>query len=303
MLCSLTPVHSATFFSTDFAGELPAELNVDAGDVAYIQRPFEYAGSGNSSEGDADIDVTALGLSGEWLFTPIAGTYNATLSLTGLGPHSSLDIGLFLHAGGGLDGIDGGQDDGLEIIVDGTTVFHEHFGGRSPDREGYGDTPAGQAAALIRKSGQAAAPVSNLNSYREGGWGHDALYDLSLDPSLQGIAHTASTATIQFIVNRNEADTDEYFGLANLVVSDSGPGRAFEITAFDYSADTRTVTLTWPSSPTETFAVKYSTDMIDWGADLDDNVSADAGESTTATFKLPVDLVETLRVYFRIEKL
>ena len=88
MLCSLTPVHSATFFSTDFAGELPAELNVDAGDVAYIQRPFEYAGSGNSSEGDADIDVTALGLSGEWLFTPIAGTYNATLSLTGLGPHS-----------------------------------------------------------------------------------------------------------------------------------------------------------------------------------------------------------------------
>ena len=74
------------------------------------------------------------------------------------------------------------------------------------------------AAAIIRKLGESGAPTSNLNAYRTGGWGHDALYDLSLEPSLQGISHTASTATIEFIINRNEGDTDEYFGIANLVV-------------------------------------------------------------------------------------
>ncbi len=45
------------------------------------------------------------------------------------------------------------------------------------------------------------------------------MYDLSLEPSLQGISHTASTATIELIINRSEGDTDEYFGIANLEVA------------------------------------------------------------------------------------
>ena len=221
-IAPIASVQAAGIFSTDFDGALPPEVNLSGAEstTAFTQRPFDYVGSGNSSEGAAEIDVTALGLSGGWLFTPIAGNYNATVNLTGLVAHNTLDIGLFFNAGGGLDGADGGQIDGLQIVLDGISIFDENFGGRSPERPGYGDTLAGQTSAVIRKLGVSDAPISNLNAYREGGWGHDALYDLSLDPSLQGIAHTSSTATIEFIVNRSEADTDEYFGLANLVISD-----------------------------------------------------------------------------------
>lgn len=212
--------HGTTVFTSDFS-TIPGNLDITAGAVPYSQRPFDYAGSGSSAEGDQDIDVTALGLSGQWLFTPTAGVHRAVLNLSGLDPHDFIDIGFFLNAGGGLDGVSGGQDDGVEVIVDGVTLFKGNFGGRSPDRPGYGDTPEGQAAALIRKLGEGGAPSSNLNDYRTDGWGHDALYDMSLEPSLQGIPHTASTATIEFITNRSEADGDEYFGLSNLVVETS----------------------------------------------------------------------------------
>ena len=218
LLLSAGPSLAVTVFSTDFS-TIPANLEIAGGPVAFTQRPFDNAGSGNSAEGSADIDVTAFGLSGQWLFTPTAGQYVASLNLTGLTPGGTLDIGFFFNAGGGLDGAFGGQTDGLEVRVDGVTVFNDFFGGRSPDRPGYGDTPEGQAAAIIRKQGVDGAPASNLNGYRTGAWGHDALYDMSLEPSLQGITNTASTATIELIVTRSEADADEYFGLANLTVN------------------------------------------------------------------------------------
>lgn len=218
MVLSASHSLAALVFSTDFS-TIPDNLNITGGEVAFTQRPFDFAGSGNSAEGSADIDVATLGLSGQWLFTPTAGQYVASLTLAGLTPGGTLDIGFFFNAGGGLDGGFGGQTDGLEVRVDGVTVFDDLFGGRSPDRPGYGDTPEGQAAAIIRKQGVDGAPASNLNGYRTGAWGHDALYDMSLEPSLQGVTNTASTATIEFIVTRSEADADEYFGLANLTVN------------------------------------------------------------------------------------
>jgi hypothetical protein len=210
-----------TIFSTDFSS-IPSNLDITAGDVAYTQRGVDFAGTGSTVEGAQDIDVTALGLTGQWLFTPSEGRYVATLNLDGLTPGGTLDIGFFLNAGGGLDGAFGGQNDSVEVAKDGVTLFNAVFGGRSPDRPGYGDTPEGQAAAMIRKAGESGAPSSNLNEFRTGAWGHDALYDMSLEPSLQGVPITASTATLEFIVNRSEAPTDEYFGLANLTI-DANP--------------------------------------------------------------------------------
>ncbi len=302
-------VHTEEVFSTDFI-TIPAELDITQGGIPYSQRPFDYAGSGLKAEGDQEIDVTELGLSGQWLFTPTAGDYNATLTLTGLESHSTLNIGFFLNTGGGLDGFNGGQNDSLEIKIDGVSVFGPNpFGGRFPDRPGWGDTPVGQGAAIIRKSGDNGAPASNLNSHRTGAWGHDALYDMSLDPSLQGIAHTASTATIEFITNRNEGDSDEYFALANLEVEtdSSGDGKPFQITAIDYSSEDSMVTLTWPSSEGQKFKVVFSYDLIardeTWAdGDLDDDVTAGAGEETTRSFPLETILEDRNVLFFRIER-
>ena len=83
----------------------------------------------------------------------------------------------------------------------------------------------------------------------------------------------------------------------------TGLGSGFDITEIDYSPAEDTVKLTWRSRPGEVFTVKYSFDMADWGADLDDGIDADPGETTTRTFDLgPAGLSGAERVFFRVEK-
>jgi len=78
---------------------------------------------------------------------------------------------------------------------------------------------------------------------------------------------------------------------------------SFRITEIDYSAGDTQLTLTWDSKPGETYAVKYSPDMTNWDADLDDGIEADAGETTSASFDLSVaGIGEAGRLFFRIEK-
>lgn len=304
-LASANLVYTETVFSTDFSS-IPSELDVAQGGVPFALRAFDFVGSGQSTEGSQSIDIGEFGATGQWLFTPVAGDYKATLTLADLGVHSTLDIGFFFLAGGGLDGYFGGQNDGLEIKVDGQTVFGPTgFGGRSPDRPGYQDTDEGKAAALIRAQGVDGAPASSMNTYRTGAWGHDALYDLSLDPSLQGIPHTASSATIEFIANRSEADNDEYFGFANLVVeTDAGGGgqKGLEITEVSYVADTNTVNLTWPSREGEVYTVFYSFDLVDWSNELDDNVVAGAGDRASQSYSLDGIVSDQKVVFFRIQR-
>jgi hypothetical protein len=86
----------------------------------------------------------------------------------------------------------------------------------------------------------------------------------------------------------------------------AGAAQDFAITAINYSAEDKMLTLTWDSQPGERYVVKYSTDLIDWGADLEDDVPAGIGETTTATFELAGfvgDQEDAPRAYyFRVEK-
>jgi len=79
------------------------------------------------------------------------------------------------------------------------------------------------------------------------------------------------------------------------------PAKELAVTAFDLSEITGEFTLTWNSSPGELYSVKYSTDLINWDADLDDGILGDDGETTSRTFNL-ADLDNPKGVYFRIEK-
>ena len=60
----------------------------------------------------------------------------------------------------------------------------------------------------------------------------------------------------------------------------------FEITEISYSPASNTVSLTWNSEPGESFGVDASIDLSEWNIELDDNVAASAGETTTASFDL-----------------
>ena len=79
----------------------------------------------------------------------------------------------------------------------------------------------------------------------------------------------------------------------------------FTIREFAYSPGDNTIMLTWDSREGETYAVRYSYDMTNWDADLDDGIDAAAGETTTSeTFDLSVAGIApgVERVFFRVER-
>lgn len=81
-------------------------------------------------------------------------------------------------------------------------------------------------------------------------------------------------------------------GLAELAITEVG-----------YSGDGNSLTLTWNSRASQTYAVVFSNDLIDWSGDLNDSISADEGESTTRTFDLDsAGIAGRSRVFFRVEK-
>lgn len=70
-----------------------------------------------------------------------------------------------------------------------------------------------------------------------------------------------------------------------------------------FTRDGNNVSLTWNSKENSTYAIKYSFDMVDWGSDLDDGISADAGTETTRTFNLnSFGLAGEPVLFFRIEE-
>ncbi len=87
-----------------------------------------------------------------------------------------------------------------------------------------------------------------------------------------------------------------------------GPALPFAITDIAYSPESDEVTLTWPKSGSGTYAVKFSLDLVDWSADLDDNVTNDRDENPeddsqiTVTFDLSGGLEDLDKVFFRVEK-
>ena len=76
----------------------------------------------------------------------------------------------------------------------------------------------------------------------------------------------------------------------------------FAVTEIHHAADTNTLTLTWDSSPDESYRVAYSLDMTDWTNTLDTGISADTGDTTTRAFNLASAGIETEpRVFYRVE--
>ena len=82
----------------------------------------------------------------------------------------------------------------------------------------------------------------------------------------------------------------------------SGPGIPFAITEIEYSPGTDEVTLTWTSNPGALYAVKYSLDMTNWDADLDDGVDGDEGVTTTRTFNVDGLASRDGKLFFRVER-
>ena len=62
-----------------------------------------------------------------------------------------------------------------------------------------------------------------------------------------------------------------------------GVGGLFAVTEIQYDRDSDMVTLTWTSSPGQTYTLYYSPDMTAWDTDVEDSIGA-TPDSETTTF-------------------
>jgi hypothetical protein len=81
----------------------------------------------------------------------------------------------------------------------------------------------------------------------------------------------------------------------------SSEGEAIEVS--DFSVADGFLSLTWKSSPGKQYSIRYSTDLEDWSADLDDGVAAEAGETTSVDYELALfGLDDEERLFVRVEE-
>jgi hypothetical protein len=74
------------------------------------------------------------------------------------------------------------------------------------------------------------------------------------------------------------------------------------ITEISRNAANGDISLTWTSTPNETFAIKYSLDLLEFTDTIEASIPASANATTTTTFAIPGDIVEDTQVYFRLEQ-
>lgn len=83
--------------------------------------------------------------------------------------------------------------------------------------------------------------------------------------------------------------------------------KIFAITGFEYQPDTETVTLTWRKTGATSYIGKYSFDMTDWSAELEDDITdlrdENPGDADHLTVTFPLTGLENATVvFFRIEE-
>ena len=83
----------------------------------------------------------------------------------------------------------------------------------------------------------------------------------------------------------------------------SAVGRSsFAVTGYTYNPANNSITLTWESEPGATYTVRTSSDLITWDGDLGDQITADAGTTTTRTLDASPVAAPGNPLYFRVEK-
>jgi|TARA_B110000881_G_C18597247_1_gene532340 hypothetical protein len=132
---------------------------------------------------------------------------------------------------------------------------------------------------------------------------HDAIYTATADD-------VGKKLFLVFAGQSGEgSDTNGFARFDNLVVevNPSSTGSLI-ITDIQYAPETAEVTLTWPKTNSSFYRVKYSTDLVDWSSELDDEVLSDRDEKPedpsqiTVTFPLSKGIADQKYLFFRVEE-
>jgi len=200
--CVARPAAAGTIvFSTDFESGLPAAMSAPGTVIEPVQG-YAGLGSGGYVFGGSFLRYTAVALT------------DTQLTLAGLPPHDTIDVSMMLAV---IDSWDGTEL--FQILVDGQLLFSHWFQLATGDTSSYAAPPG----ALLSSS-------ANLG-FSNGTWyWRDRAYDLSADPVLSGIPHTADTVTITWRLSavsgpaaaQWQGGADESWAIENVVVEVSG---------------------------------------------------------------------------------
>ena len=187
---------SVTVFSTDFNGDLVAEISPGTASLTGVQ-------------GFAGLGPTGNQFGGNFLRSETGNI--VSLNLTNLPTHDTISL-KFLFAA--IDSLDGTgtfpQGDFFKIVFDGNTLFSESFANASPSQIQSYTPPANVELARHQDLG-----------FTNGGFYFDSAYNLGADPAFSDFAHTSTSALIQFFVfgSGNQELNDESWAMDNLEVS------------------------------------------------------------------------------------
>ncbi|RYD66617.1 MAG: PEP-CTERM sorting domain-containing protein [Verrucomicrobiaceae bacterium] len=195
ILC-VSLVTGQTVFTTDFDTALPAEISPGSATLTPVQGFGALGPTGNS-------------FGGSFLRSPTANV--VTLQLTGLPAHTTVNIGFLLAAIDSLDG-SGSYPSGeyFHIKLDGVTIF----------RESLANALQSQIQTYIPAPGAQLARRVDLGFSGPGSYFTDSAYNFAVEPNLQSIPHTASTLTLEYVIEGVGAQslTDESWAIDNLKV-------------------------------------------------------------------------------------
>ena len=199
---------------TIFGGaEYPLEPIVPAtghGALGFGQRWLVNSGAGNAVDpGSGIFEQTNSG--------------KATLHLTGLPPHSSVDLGFLLAMGDSLDSGNSRNLDGeFDVLIDGLVQFSF-----TPDSGGDGFAGTPGTRTLATKANLAYAYIEQWEDNSGNGpldennrtprsWTLDSAYDVAAVPDLIGIPHTSDSLTVEFIHRISSDPEDEHLAIDNV---------------------------------------------------------------------------------------
>ncbi len=176
LFASAASLPAQTVFSTDFENGLPAQVAAGTAQLTGVQG---YAGLG----------PTGSPFAGSFLRSETGNP--VTLTLTNLPPHNVVHLDFLFAA---IDSLDGSgaypQGDYFRISVDGVPVF----------RESFANATASQIQTYVPPPGVQLARRVDLGFTGPGSFYTDSAYDLGADPFFASINHSASTLTVEFVI-------------------------------------------------------------------------------------------------------
>lgn len=165
-----------TVFTTDFDAAIQAEITAGSATLTGVQG---YSGLGPAGKQ----------FGGQFLRSPTGNT--VTLALANLPPHNVLHLDFLFAA---IDSLDGAgaypSGDFFKVAVDGVAVFRESFANATPS----------QIQTYVSPAGVELARHQDLGFTGPGTWYTDSAYYLGGDPFFAHLQHSASTCTIEFVI-------------------------------------------------------------------------------------------------------